>query len=208
MSSLFSALYHSDLEQKRDLFCSMLSDRAQQFVARLKWPLKIDECGLERDEYDDNFATYCVVAESGVHRASLRLREAGRGSMVERYFSNLWQPELRSSVEITRFCAAPFLSPQSRALAVSELLLGMCRHCQRKKIESLFGVVFPAVARVIEQAGWPGVRLNGMRTAEGLLLLMRWTPNDLVAWSIQERFEVREESRVRRFEAPADRLAA
>jgi hypothetical protein len=76
------------------------------------------------------------------------------------------------------------------------------------KIDSVFGVVFPAVARVIEQAGWPGVRLNEMRSADGLLLLARWTPSDLVAWNIQERFEVREEARIRRAEAPARRLAA
>jgi N-acyl-L-homoserine lactone synthetase len=186
----------------------MLGDRTQQFVTRHQWRLQLDACGLETDEYDDDLTTYCVVADSGMHRASLRLRPAHRDSMVERHFPSLWRPELRAGVEVTRFCAAPFLSSDERASAVSELLLGMCRHCQRTKIDSIFGVVFPAVARVIEQAGWPGVRLSEMRSPDGLLLLARWTPSDLAAWSIQERFEVREEARIRRAEAPARRLAA
>jgi N-acyl-L-homoserine lactone synthetase len=186
----------------------MLADRTQQFVIRHRWPLQLDDCGLETDEYDTSLTTYCLVAESGVHRSSVRLRKASQGSMVERYFPSLWQPKLRSSVEVTRFCAAPLLSHDDRAQAISELLLGMCRYCQRMKFDSLFGVVFPAVVRVVEQAGWPGVCLDQMHSAGGLLLLVRWTPSDLVAWSIQERFEAREETRIRRSEAPARRLAA
>lgn len=204
---MFFTIDHAGLERDRVLLRSMRADRTQQFVTRHQWQLQLDEFGLESDEYDDDLTTYCLVADSR-HRASLRLRPARRGSMVERHFPSLWQPELRASVEVTRFCAAPFLSPDERALAVSELLLGMCRHCQRMKVDSVFGVVFPAVARVIEQAGWPGVRLNEMRSADGLLLLLRWTPSDLAAWNIQARFEAREEARLRRAVAPARRLAA
>jgi N-acyl-L-homoserine lactone synthetase len=81
---------------------------------------------------------------------------------------------------------------------VSELLLGLCRHCRRAGIGSIFGVVFPAVARVIRQAGWTGAVLNEMRGAEGSLLLMQWTPGELVAWTIQEKRELREEIWARR----------
>ena len=114
-------------------------------------------------------------------------------------------------MEITRFCAAPGLGPHERLTAVSELLLGLCRHCQRAGIASIFGVVFPAVARVIRQAGWTGTVLNEMRGAEGSLLLVQWTPGELVAWAIQERRELREEIWARRRDEaaqPARLLAA
>ena len=75
--------------------------------------------------------------------------------MVERYFPNLWRPDLGDSVEITRFCASPRLTPDERLTAVSDLLLGLCRHCQRERIETFFGIVFPAMARALQQAGWP-----------------------------------------------------
>ena len=49
------------------------------------------------------------------------------------------------------------------------------------------------MARVIRQAGWPGSILNRVQEGETTLLLVAWVPGDLVAWSIQERRELREE---------------
>ena len=205
---MFRIARYSDLKQDGALLRSMLSDRTQQFVSRHNWTLELDDFGLEVDEYDNESTDYCIVAEGTTHRASLRLREARADSMVEKYFPALWAAHLSAAVEITRFCAAPDLPPHQRTTAVSDLLLGMCRHCQRTNVGSLFGVVFPAVARVIKQAGWPGEILSQQRTAEGLLLLARWVPSDLVAWSIQERSEAREALRAPRHEIIHERFAA
>jgi N-acyl-L-homoserine lactone synthetase len=173
----------------------MLSHRAGQFVRRHGWPLQLDVEGLEIDEYDDEQATYCLVEEEAKHLASVRLRPAKKGCMVQDHFPDLWRDarKLRRGIEITRFCAAPGLAPDDRLTAVSELLLGLCRYCQRTAIHSFFGVVFPSAARVIRQAGWTGTVVNEMRAAEGSLLLMQWTPSEMVAWTIQERRELREE---------------
>ena len=190
---MFCTLDHSEFNREPTMLQSMLMDRTRQFVSRHNWPLRLDAAGVETDEYDDGLTTYCLVTEAGLHRASVRLRPAAAGSMVERHFPALWQADLRTGVEITRFCAAPDLSPDDRLTAVADLLLGLCRHCQRTGIGSFFGVVFPAVARVMKQAGWPAVVLNQTRGADGSLLLARWTPSNLVAWSIQERRELREE---------------
>jgi N-acyl-L-homoserine lactone synthetase len=200
---MFLAIDHAMLDEIRSIRCSMLVDRAEQFVTRHGWPLRLDASGLEIDEYDNALTTYCIVAEAGRHVASLRLRPAAAGSMVERHFPRLWQgsmARLGGGVEITRFCAAPALSPDERLTAVSDLLLGLCRHCQRTGIGSVFGVVFPAVSRVIKQAGWPGAIVNETRDAGGRLMLAEWTPSELVAWSIQERREFREELWLRRRE--------
>lgn len=197
---MFFALNYDSLVQNAAIHHSMFVDRAQQFVVRHKWPLRLDGSGLEVDEYDDPLATYCVVTDGIRHLASVRLRPAATDSMVEQHFPELWHgmEALREGVEITRFCAAPSLSPDARLTVVSDLLLGLCRHCQRAGIGSVFGVVFPAVARVLKQAGWPGEVLNATQDADATLLLARWVPDDLVAWSIQECRELREETWRRR----------
>lgn len=200
---MFLAVDSAGLAERRELRRSMFAHRAGQFVGRHGWPLRLDAEGLEIDEYDDEGATYCVVEEEGRHRASVRLRPATAGCMVEDHFPALWPRgrRLRQEVEISRFCAAPGLAPDERLTAVSDLLLGLCRHCQRNDIGSMFGVVFPSVARVIRQAGWAGKVLNEVRGADESLMLVQWTPGDMTAWTIQERREFREEIRSRRQEA-------
>jgi N-acyl-L-homoserine lactone synthetase len=205
---MFLALDQASLARHAPLHRSMLLDRAQQFVVRHRWPLHLDAAGLEVDEYDDGAATYCVVAEGGRHLASARLRQAAQGCMVERSFPALWQPQLAAEMEITRFCASPSLSPDERLTAVSELLLGLCRHCQREGIQSFFGIVFPAMARALRQAGWPAEILGRTQAADGTLLLARWMPSEMVAWDIQERREFREEAWDRRRERAQERVAA
>lgn len=205
---MFFAVEQADLTEISETCRSMFMHRAGQFVRRHGWPLRLTADGLEIDEYDDEHATYCMVEEQKRHLASVRLRPAMAGCMVEAHFPELWLrgQGLRGAVEITRFCAAEGLGPDERLTAVSELLLGLCRHCQRAGIDSIFGVVFPAVARVIRQAGWTGTVLNDMRGVEGHLLLVQWVPSDLVAWTIQERRELREEIWARRREGAAATL--
>jgi N-acyl-L-homoserine lactone synthetase len=205
---MFFALDQIGLAGSARLHREMLLDRTQQFVVRHQWPLHLDAGGLEVDEYDDDAATYCVVSDGGRHLASVRLRRASAGCMVERHFPALWQPPLADEMEITRFCASPSLSPDERLAAVSDLLLGLCRHCQREGIASFFGIIFPAVARTLRQAGWPAEVLGRNQGAEGTLLLARWTPSEMVAWVIQERREFREEAWARRREAMQEPMAA
>ncbi len=189
---MFLTLDPASLTVMPSLRRSMFMDRARQFVERHGWQLRRDEEGLEIDEYDDESATYCVIAGERLHRASVRLRPSRGGSMVEHHFPNLWRESLRDRVEITRFCASTSLEGGVRATVVSELLLGLCRHCQVSGIGSIYGVVFPPVARVIRQAGWDGDILARADGPEGTLLLVEWTPSALVAWTIQERLEARE----------------
>ena len=205
---MFFVLDQNGLAGNENLRRAMLVDRGRQFVERHGWPLHIDGAGLEVDEYDDLAATYCMVADARRHLASARLRPAGTGCMVERYFPGLWRPELGHHVEITRFCSSPSLTPDERLMAVSDLLLGLCRHCQREGIETFFGIVFPAMARALQQAGWPAEVLERMQCADGTLLLARWTPSEVVAWEIQERREFREEAWARRRKALDEPMVA
>ena len=65
-------------------------------------------------------------------------------------------------------------------------------------VAELFGVVFPAVARVLNQAGWPAESITSIHQNGEILLLGKWKPSELVAWNIQERREIREEAWRRR----------
>lgn len=194
---MFHAVNLSSLNLLKDIHDTMFRDRARQFIGRHKWPLKLAPSGFEVDDFDDHLTTYCVAEQDAVHQASLRLRPAVAGSMVERHFSELWArsaDRLSGGVEVTRFCAAPTLSPNQRLIAVSDLLLGLCRHCQKTEIRTFFGVVFPSVARVIRQSGWAPTVIDHMQDASGTLLLCEWTASELVAWTIQECREAREQS--------------
>lgn len=194
---MFHALDLKSVEAMRDVHRSMFQDRARQFITRHKWPLFLAPAGFEVDEFDDSSTTYCVMEEAGRHQASLRLRPACAGSMVERHFPRMWrdaESRLRGGTEVTRFCASPALAPYDRSSAVSDLLLGLCRHCQRSGATTIFGVVFPSVARVIGQSGWAPTILRRCEDASGVLLLAEWSATEAVAWSIQERRELRERS--------------
>jgi acyl-homoserine lactone synthase len=209
---MFRIFSHGEILTVSGVHRSMLADRGRQFVGRHKWPLDLIEAKYEMDEFDDERITYCVIEEEGEHLASLRLRSAETGSMAEKYFPSLWGdlgPRLRAQVEVTRFCAKPALSSERRLAAVSDLLLGLCRHCQQSEIPSFFGVVFPAAARVLNQAGWTAHILKQTYDARGSLLLAEWKVSEFVAWRIQEKREIREE-RLRRHDAlkPALQLVA
>lgn len=167
----------------------MFTDRARQFLDRHGWPLARDESGGEVDEFDDEWSTYCVVAKGDRHVASARLRPASCGSMLARHFPQFPLVELdrlNESTEITRFCASPSLTTEDRIIAVSDLLLGICRYCQMSGLHSFFGVVFPAVSRVFRLAGWPGNQLAEAQLPGGRGLLQEWHANEVVSWAIQE----------------------
>lgn len=193
---MFHAVNLATLEGMTGVHRSMFTDRARQFIARHKWPLAVQATGFEVDEFDDGRTTYCIVEDGDRHQASLRLRPADAGSMVERHFSQMWRgsaDRLRGGVEVTRFCASPALSPDERLMAVSDLLLGLCRHCQRTGVETFFGVVFPSAARVIRQSGWTPTVIGRMDDPTGVLLLCEWSASEMVAWNIQECREQREQ---------------
>lgn len=183
---MFVTRKQTELISECALYTSMLHDRTQQFVNRLGWPLSVDSEGLERDAYDDDFTTYCIVINNGRHQASLRICPAELGSMTEHHFPMLWQENLKSSFEITRLCSSPYTILNKRSEYVSDLLLGLCRYGLQNNLNSLFGVVFPSTMRAIQRAGWSAEVLNRHDLTEGTFLLARWTPSELTAWNIQE----------------------
>jgi acyl homoserine lactone synthase len=196
---MFLVLNQNGLASRPLVRRTMFLDRARQFVARHRWPLSLDGSGCEVDEFDDEWTTYCVVVEGERHLASARLRPASKGSMVERHFSQFTLSDverLRTGSEVTRFCTSVTLTAEDRIQAVSDLLLGLCRHCQSSRIPSFFGVVFPAASRVFKLAGWEGLELAKARLNGGVAIMKEWHATELASWEIQEA-RARREDRLR-----------
>ena len=188
---MYVLLDRSTLRQHSALWGEMTRQRAGQFVDRHGWPLEIDTARREIDAFDDGLARYALVRGGGRLLASARLRP-GVASMTEAVFSdfrNLLDARLTRGIEVTRFCVAPGLDPLTRAWAVSELLLGLCRTCQGEKVGHLFGVVFPSVRRALRRLGWDARILGRGEDRSGELLLGEWRADAFAAWSIQSTLE-------------------
>jgi acyl homoserine lactone synthase len=189
---MLKVLDHSKLALHPRLTDSMLRDRATQFVERHGWNLPLARDGREVDEFDAPGTLYCILEEHGRHLASVRLRPAQKGSMVERHFQPLWDtfgPELHPGWEVTRLLLAPKGCGQD---VLGELLIGLCGLCLQHGIKSFFGVVFPSVARVLSRAGWPP-RVLGRQERNGeTLLLASWQATHIVHWTLQARQDERQ----------------
>ena len=193
---MLKVLDHSRLAHHPRLADSMLRDRAVQFVERHGWNLSLGPAGREVDEFDAPGTLYCILEERGRHLASVRLRPARDGSMVERHFRPLWDtfgPELHPSWEVTRLLLAPGRAGRN---ALGELLIGLCGLCLRQGIPSFFGVVFPSVARVLSRAGWPPQALGRLERDGETLLLASWQATHLVHWTLQARQDERQRADV------------
>lgn len=118
-----------------DLLLSMHRDRAAHFGERLGWPVKINERGMECDQYDDADSLYIICSEGSAHLASMRLRRLDKPTMVvEHFLANLNQlPPRRYGIniwEVTRFCcsstrSASIVTCMSHLLAKKRKLAGM-----------------------------------------------------------------------------------
>lgn len=201
---MLKVLDYADLAHCRQLSDSMLRDRATQFIERHQWDLPLASGGREIDEFDAPGTLYCIIEERQAHLASVRLRPAQEGSMLERHFRPLWAafgPELREEWEVTRLLVSP---GQGGGHAIGELLIGLCGLCLQRSIPSFFGVIFPSVARTLTWAGWPPHVLGRLERGGETLLLARWEATHLAHWTLQER----QESRLNRAAAVAQSLAA
>lgn len=135
---------------------AMHSDRARQFVTRLGWNLKVDQCGWESDEYDDERSEIFLISSGALHLASCRLRSAQHGTMLEDHFSALF-PEVCAIVssnrdvfcELSRLVTNPDLCRQRREMALDELVIKLRRAMAAK----------PVGTRFVAVTFWPALRL-------------------------------------------------
>ncbi len=97
-----------ELAGNKRLQASMHIDRADQFARRLKWEVKVDADGWERDEYDREDTLYVIwVLPDGTHGGSMRFLPTTSAVMVNDHFADLLPDGLIKDPliwECTRFC--------------------------------------------------------------------------------------------------------
>ena len=175
---MFKVYSRRELERKSRLLASMHLTRTSQFVDRHNWSVRLNDQGLEVDEFDDMHSYYAISSFRDVHLASVRIRPMSLGSLLEKSFSHLMHdlPSNPAEIEITRLCVNGQLAPHLRAEGMTEMLLGLCRHFQKTHVQNFVGIVFPSIARVARATGWPPEVISKGEYDGKTVWLCRWQP--------------------------------
>jgi len=146
-------VYGSNLGQFEKLRASMHRDRTYQFRDRLGWPVRVDEFGEERDEYDHDETLYVIWERpDGSHGGSMRLLPTLKATMVNDHFLHLTggQPVKSETIwECTRFC----LSREATSRVAAALMLAGGEVMQRLGIEHFVGVFDAPMKRIYKKIG-------------------------------------------------------
>jgi len=143
----------TDLWMTPKLTATMYGDRRKQFRDRLRWPVKVDPDGYERDEYDLENPLYIIVeASDGTHAGSLRLLPTTGKTMLLDHFSDVVVGEKICGPtvwECTRFC----LSPTQNSKVALSLLAAAARLMQEAGLQSLVAIFDARMLRLYNRIG-------------------------------------------------------
>jgi acyl-homoserine lactone synthase len=136
----------------------MFEDRKSVFVDLLKWDVPVVDGRFEIDEFDDEQATYILVAgEDGDHLGSARLLPTTRRHILDSLFPNLCAappPAGPRVFEITRFCLSRRQGAHSRRLTRNRLVSALVAHALARGIRTYTGVAQIGWLQQILAFGW------------------------------------------------------
>ena len=137
---------------------SMFEDRKSVFVDLLKWDVPVLQGRYEIDQFDNELATYIVVAdEEGDHRGSARLLPTLRPHILGSLFPELCAapPPAGPTVrEITRFCLSRRQSGRERRETRNQLVSGLAAYALETGIRTYTGVAEMSWLQQILAFGW------------------------------------------------------
>ncbi len=137
---------------------SMFEDRRSVFIDLLKWDLPVLDGRFELDEFDDEHATYLIVAdEQGDHLGSARLLPTTRRHLLRDLFADLCAappPAGPGIFEVTRFCLSRRQGAASRRLTRNRLVSALAWHALERGIRTYTGVAELAWLQQILAFGW------------------------------------------------------
>jgi acyl-homoserine lactone synthase len=137
---------------------AMFEDRKSVFVDLLKWDVPVLAGRFEVDEFDDEHATYVIIAdEDGDHLGSARLLKTTRRHILGSLFANLCAappPAGANVLEITRFCLSRRQSTCRRRGTRNALVSALVRHALDWGIATYTGVAEFAWLQQILAFGW------------------------------------------------------
>ena len=136
----------------------MFEDRKSVFVDLLKWDLPVLDGRFELDSFDDEHATYVIIAgQGGEHLGSARLLPTTRPHILGNLFPSLCAqkpPTGRNIVEITRFCLSRRQSSAERLHIRNQLVSALAWHALEAGIRTYTGVAEIAWLQQILAFGW------------------------------------------------------
>ena len=143
---------------ERRTFASMFEARKQVFVDLLKWDVPVLDGRFEVDQFDDEHATYIIVAdEKGEHLGSARLLRTTRPHILGDLFPELCSgpvPTGPDIFEITRFCLGRNQGAAGRRLTRNRLVSALVRHALDCGIRTYTGVAEMGWLQQILAFGW------------------------------------------------------
>lgn len=186
-------VHASDLYRRPLLAASMFKDRAAQFHDRLRWDaIKLDDLGLEYDQYDEFNPIYVIIEdEDGAHCGSGRIMPTTGQTMIQDHFSHLTGGVNLSSPliwEVTRLCVSPRLagtSPVARRVPAALFYAGYDLALQ-SGVEFFVAVYFAHMNRVWKAIGAAPEVLGSEETPDGEICAGIWEitedVRDRLAW--------------------------
>lgn len=137
---------------------AMFEDRKSVFVDLLKWNVPVVQNRFELDQFDDEHATYIIIAdETGDHLGSARLLPTVRPHILGSLFPELCTvspPRGRDVFEITRFCLSRRQSASARLKTRNLLVSALASHAIAKRIRTYTGVAEMGWLQQILAFGW------------------------------------------------------
>lgn len=137
---------------------AMFEDRRHVFVDLLKWDLPVLDGRFELDQFDDEHATYLVIAdEDGDHLGSARLLPTTREHILGSLFAQLCAsppPRGPDVFEITRFCLSRRQNAAMRRQTRNQLVSALAWYALESGIRTYTGVAEIAWLQQILAFGW------------------------------------------------------
>lgn len=137
---------------------AMFQDRKSVFVDLLKWDVPVLDGRFELDQFDDEEATYIIIAgDDGDHLGSARLLPTTRPHILGSLFGNLCAappPSGPAVAEITRFCLSRRHNAALRRRTRNQLVTALAWHALVTGIRTYTGVAEMGWLQQILAFGW------------------------------------------------------
>lgn len=153
---------------------SMFAARKSVFVDLLKWDVPVLDGQYEIDQFDDEHATYLILAEAdGTHLGSARLLPTSRPHILGSLYAELCEdapPQGADIFEITRFCLDRGLTARERRAVRDRLVILLAEHALASGIAAYSAIAEIGWFQQILAFGWRCVPLGLPRVLDGTML--------------------------------------
>jgi len=157
-----------------DVLRAMFAARKSVFVDLLKWNVPVVAGTYERDQFDDEHATYLVLTDRrGNHLGSVRLLRTDRPHILGSFYPELCAegvPTGPTTREVTRFCLDRRLKAAERREVRDTLVSALADHALAHGIERYSAIAQIGWFQQILAFGWRCRPLGLPRHCDGALL--------------------------------------